>query len=46
MKSCSESPDRFGSIEDARAFCRGCIAWYNGEHHHGGIALLTPADVR
>ena len=38
-------PDRFGSIEDARAFCGGFFAWYNGEHRHSGIALFTPADV-
>jgi putative transposase len=38
-------PERFGSIEDARAFCQGFFAWYNGEHRHSGIALFTPADV-
>jgi putative transposase len=38
-------PDRFGSLEDARAFCQGFFAWYNTEHRHSGIALFTPADV-
>jgi putative transposase len=38
-------PDRFGCIQDARAFCQGFVDWYNLEHHHSGIALLTPADV-
>jgi putative transposase len=38
-------PDRFGSIEDARAFCQRFFGWYNFEHRHSGIALLTPADV-
>jgi putative transposase len=38
-------PDRFGSIADARAFCQGFFGWYNAEHRHSGIALLTPADV-
>ena len=38
-------PERFGSIEDARAFCQGFFAWYNGEHRHSGIAMFTPADV-
>jgi putative transposase len=38
-------PDRFGSQEDARAFCRSFFGWYNDEHHHSGLALLTPADV-
>jgi putative transposase len=38
-------PDRFGCIQDARAFCQGFIGWYNHEHRHSGIGLLTPADV-
>jgi putative transposase len=38
-------PDRFGSIQDARAFLQRFFGWYNGEHRHSGIALLTPADV-
>jgi putative transposase len=38
-------PDRFGSIEDARAFCQGFFAWYNGQHRHSGIGLLTPQTV-
>jgi putative transposase len=38
-------PDRFGSIQDARTFCQGFFGWYNLEHHHSGIGLLTPADV-
>jgi putative transposase len=38
-------PDRFGSLEDARAFCAGFFTWYNTVHRHAGIGLLTPADV-
>ena len=38
-------PDRFGSIEHARAHCRKFFAWYNCEHHHSGIAMLTPDVV-
>jgi len=38
-------PDRFGSLEDARAFCREFFPWYNTQHRHSGIGLLTPADV-
>jgi putative transposase len=38
-------PDRFGCIQDARAFCQRFFGWYNVEHRHAGIALLTPADV-
>jgi hypothetical protein len=35
-------PDRFGCIQDARAFCQGFFGWYNHEHRHSGIGLLTP----
>ena len=38
-------PTTFGSIEDARAHCIDFFAWYNDEHHHAGIGLLTPSDV-
>jgi putative transposase len=38
-------PDRFGSLEDARAFCAEFFTWYNSVHRHAGIGLLTPADV-
>jgi putative transposase len=38
-------PDRFGSIQDARAFCQQFFGWYNFAHHHSGIGLLVPADV-
>ena len=36
-------PKLFGSIEDARAFCRPFFRWYNDEHRHSGIAMLTPS---
>ncbi len=38
-------PDCFGSIEHARAFCRPFFHWYNQEHRHTGIGLMTPAAV-
>jgi putative transposase len=38
-------PSRFGSIEDARAFCRSFFGWYNAEHRHSGLGLLTPEMV-
>ena len=38
-------PARFGSIEDARAFSRTFFAWYNAQHRHSGIGLLTPEMV-
>jgi putative transposase len=38
-------PERFGSPEDARGFCQTFFSWYNTEHHHSGIGLLTPEVV-
>lgn len=38
-------PDRFGSIEDARAHCQHFFRWYNHEHRHVGIGLMAPAAV-
>jgi putative transposase len=37
-----EFPDRFGSFEDGLSFCREFFRWYNLEHRHSGIGLLTP----
>lgn len=38
-------PDRFGSIEDARSTSQALLDWYNNEHRHSSLGLLTPADV-
>ena len=40
-----EFPERFGSPEDARAFCQTFFTWYNENHRHSGIGFHTPADV-
>jgi putative transposase len=45
MKYRPTYPDRFGSIQDARAWARRFFHWYNHEHYHSGLALLTPATV-
>lgn len=45
MKYRPEFPRRFDSIEHARTFCRTFIDWYNTDHHHSGLGLLTPAVV-
>jgi putative transposase len=45
MKYRPNYPDRFGSIQDARLFCQEFFPWYNQQHHHSGLNLLTPADV-
>ncbi len=45
LKYCPAFPDRFGCIEDARAFCAEFFAYYNHHHRHSGIALHTPASM-
>ena len=38
-------PDRFGSIHEAHAWARRFFSWYNHDHYHTGLNLLTPASV-
>lgn len=45
LKYRPDEPDRFGSLEDARVWVRTFVAWYNHEHRHSGLGLLTPATV-
>lgn len=42
LKYCPSFPGSFGCIQDSRSFCQDFFHWYNEEHHHGGIAMLTP----
>lgn len=45
LKYHRDFPERFGSLEDGKAFFRSFFPWYNCEHRHSGIAMLTPAIV-
>ncbi len=45
LKYRPEFPDRFGCLPDSRAFCQDFFQWYNEEHRHSGLGLLTPAMV-
>ena len=45
LKYCPAFPGRFGSIQDARAFCAAFFDHYNHVHRHAGIGLHTPASV-
>ena len=45
LKYCPKFPQRFGSIQDARSFCRDFFTWYNQEHRHSGIGLVTPQQI-
>ena len=45
LKYRPEFPASFGCIEDAQTFCRAFFDWYNRDHHHAGIGLMTPDQV-
>jgi len=45
LKYRPEFPERFQTQITAGDFCRVFFGWYNNEHHHSGISMLTPADV-
>ena len=45
LKYRPEFPDRFESHDEALRFCRTFFTWYNDEHYHSGIGLLTPASL-
>jgi putative transposase len=45
LKYRPDFPDRFVSQEHGLEFCREFFPWYNHQHHHWGLALLTPAAV-
>lgn len=38
-------PERFESLEEAKVFLREFFRWYNHDHRHSGIALMTPDSV-
>ena len=38
-------PGRFPDQDAATVFCRSFFPWYNTEHRHAGIAMLTPDAV-
>jgi putative transposase len=38
-------PDRFTGMEHGLDFCGEFFPWYNHEHHHWSLGLLTPATV-
>jgi hypothetical protein len=45
LKYQPEFPKRFQTIGEARTFCRRLAAWYNEDHHHAGIGLMTPDQI-
>ena len=45
LKYRPEFPARFDSIDHARQHCRTFFHWYNHQHRHSGIGLMTPAAM-
>ena len=45
LKYRPDFPERFGSLEDARAHCVDFFTWYNTAHRHSSLGLHTPHDV-
>ncbi len=45
LKYRPDFPERFGSEQHGRDFCRIFFPWYNDDHRHSGIGYHTPADV-
>ena len=45
LKYRPDFPDRFDSILHSRSFGRPFFNWYNHQHCHSGIGLMTPATV-
>jgi len=45
MKYRPNYPDRFDSLDHAHSWARAFFAWYNHEHHHTGLGLMTPTVV-
>lgn len=45
LKYRPDYPEHFGCLADARRWAGEFFRWYNYQHHHSGLGLLTPADV-
>ncbi len=45
LKYRPDFPERFGCIQDARAHCQRFFDWYNTQHRHSGIGMMTPHTV-
>jgi putative transposase len=45
MKYRPDYPDRFADIDEARKWVRGFFDWYNHQHYHSGLNLMTPISV-
>jgi putative transposase len=45
LKYRPDFPKRFDSLAHAEMHCRDFFPWYNDEHHHVSLGLMTPHDI-
>jgi putative transposase len=45
LKYRPDYPDRFQDLSHARQWGQSVFSWYNHDHYHSALALLTPASV-
>jgi len=45
LKYRPDFPDRFEGFEHSKRFCQVFFNWYNHDHRHSGIAMLTPEQL-
>jgi len=45
LKARPELPERFGGVQHGRQIFQPLFQWYNYDHRHSGIKMLTPAQV-
>ena len=45
LKYQPDFPGRFESLQQARCWTEDYVRWYNGMHHHSGLAGYTPEQV-
>ena len=45
LKYRHDFPKRFGCFEDAHGHCQRFFQWYNNEHYHSGIGMITPSSL-
>jgi putative transposase len=44
VKNSPQYPEHFGSLQEAQRYFEKFFNWYNNEHYHTGIGMVTPVD--